>query len=75
VQPQQLGQLAADRDLAALAALAAADGDDALGETDVLDAELDQLGGPRAGLEQGLQHQPGAAGAGVGVVDEAQLLP
>ena len=51
-----------------------ADRDHALGEADVLDPELDQLGGPGAGLQQGLQHQPGPAALGIGLVEEAQLL-
>src|SRR5437588_8415868 len=74
VQPQQLGELAPDRHLPPLAALAAADDDHPLGEADVLDPELDQLGDPRPGLEQGLQHEPGPPALGVGLVGEPQLL-
>ena len=69
VQPQQLGELAADRHLPPLAALAAADDDHPLGQAHLLDPELDQLGDPGAGLEQGLQHEPGPPALGVGLVD------
>jgi hypothetical protein len=74
VQPEQLGQLAADRHLAPLAALALANDHDALGKADVLDPQLDQLGDPHAGFEQGLQHQPGPAVPGIGLIEEAQLF-
>ncbi len=67
-------QVTPDRHLAALAALAVADGDDALSQADVLDPKLDQFGRAGAGLQQGLQHQPGPAVLGVGLVEEAQLL-
>jgi hypothetical protein len=74
VQPQQLRQIAPDRHLPALATLALADGDHALGEADVLDPELHQFGRSGAGFQQGLQHQAGAAVLCVGLVQEAQLL-
>ena len=74
VQPQELGELAADRHLAPPAALAAADDDHPLSEADVLDPQLDQLGDPGPGLEQGLQHQPGPPAPGVGLVDEPEFL-
>ena len=73
VQPEQLGQLAADRHLAPLAALALANDHDALGKADILDPQLDQLGSPQAGFEQGLQHQPGSAVPGIGLIEKAQL--
>lgn len=74
VQPEQLSQLAADRHLAPLTALAVANDHDALGKADVLDPQLDQLGGPQAGFEQGLQHQPGSAVAGISLIEKAQLF-
>jgi hypothetical protein len=74
VQPEQLGQLAADRHLAPLAALAPANDHDALGKADVLDPQLDQFGSPQAGFEQGLQHQPGSAVAGISLIEKAQLF-
>ena len=74
VELQELSKLAADRHLPPSAALAAADDDHALGEADVLDPHLDQLGDPRPGLEQRLQHEPGPTALGVGLVDEPQLL-
>ena len=74
MQPQQLGQISPDRHLPALAALAVADRDHALGEADILDPKLHQLGGAGAGLQQGLQHQSGPPTLGVGLVEEAQLL-
>ena len=74
VQAEQLRQVAPDRHLAALAALALLDRDHALGEADVLDPELHQLGRAGAGLQQGLQHQPGPAVLGVGLVEKAHLL-
>jgi len=67
VQPKQLRQVAPDRHLSALSALALTDGDHALGQADILDAKLDKLRGPGPGLQQRLQHQPGAAVARVGV--------
>ncbi len=39
-----------------------------------LDPQLDQLGDPGPGLEQGLQHQPGPPAPGVGLVDEPEFL-
>lgn len=74
VQPEQLRQVTPDRHLAALATPALADRDHALGEADVLDPELDQLGRAGAGFQQGLQHQPDPAVLGVSLVEEAQLL-
>jgi len=74
VQAEQLGQVAPDRHLAALATLAVLDRDHALGEADVLDPELHQLGRAGAGLEQGLQHQPGLAALGVSLIEKAQLF-
>jgi hypothetical protein len=41
VQPEQLGQLAADRYFAPFAALALANDHDALGKADILDPQLD----------------------------------
>jgi hypothetical protein len=75
VQPQQLGQLAPHRHLSTLAALAVADRDHALGETDILYPELHQFGGTSAGLQQGLQHHAGPPILGVGLIEEAQFLP
>jgi len=72
MQLEQLGQVAPDRHLAALVALAVLDGDHALSQADVLDPELHQLGRAGAGLQQGLQHQPGPVVLGVGLVEKAQ---
>ena len=74
MQPQQLRQVAPDRHLPALSALALADGDHALDEADILDTKLHQLGSPGAGLQQRLQHQSGAAVLGVGLVEEAKFF-
>ena len=74
MQPQQLRQVAPDRHLPALSALALADGDHALDEADILDTKLHQLGSPGAGLQQRLQHQPGAAVLGVGLVEKAKFF-
>ena len=74
MQPEQLGQFTPDRHFPPLVAFAMADGDHALGQADVLDPELDQLGGAGAGFQQGLQHQPDAPALRVGLVEEAQLL-
>ena len=74
MQPQQLRQVAPDRHLSALSALALADGDHALDEADVLDAKLHKLGGSGAGFQQCLQHQPGAAVLGVRPVKKPQLF-
>ena len=74
VQPQQLRQVTPDRHLPALATLALADGDHTLDETDILDPELHQFGGPGAGLQQGLQHQASATVLGIGLIKETQLL-
>jgi hypothetical protein len=74
VQPEELGELAPDRDFPPPAALATADDDYPLGEAHILDPELDQLGDPSPGLEQGLQHEPGPPALGVGLIDEPQLL-
>jgi hypothetical protein len=54
VQPKQLREIAPDRHLSAFATLALADCDHALGEADIFDLELHQLGNPGAGLQQGL---------------------
>ena len=51
-----------------------ADGDDAFGEADILDAMLHQLRCTGAGFRQGLQHLPNLSFLGVGLVQEAQLL-
>ena len=51
-----------------------ADRDYALREADVLDPKLNQFGGTGAGFQQGLQHQPGPAVLGVGLVQKAQLV-
>ena len=47
MQLEQLGQVAPDRHLAALAALAVLDRDHALGQADVLDPELDHKAYPK----------------------------
>ena len=74
VQLKQLGQVAPDRHLPPLVALAVSDGEHTPGKADVLDPELHQLGRAGAGFQQGLQHQPGPAVLGVGLVEETQLL-
>jgi hypothetical protein len=74
VQPKQLRQVTPDRHVPVFAALAPADRDHTLGETDIFDPELDQFGGTGTGLQQGLQHQPGTPALGVGLVKEAQFL-
>ena len=74
MEPEQLGQFTSDRHFAPLVAFAVADGDHALGQADVLDPELYQLGGAGAGFQQGLQHQPDAPALRVGLIEEAQFL-
>jgi hypothetical protein len=74
MQAEQLRQLAADRHFPALATVALANRDHALGEADILDPELHQLGTPGAGLQQGLQQQSGAAVLGVGLIEEPKFL-
>src|SRR5215208_6656050 len=74
MEPEQLGQFAPDRHFPPFVAFAVTDGDDALGQADVLDPELYQLGGAGAGFQQGLQHQPDAPALRVGLVEEAQFL-
>ena len=74
VQLKQLCQVAPDWDLPALTALAVLDRDHALGQADVFDPKLDQLGRAGAGFQKGLQHQPGLAASSVSLVQEAQLL-
>jgi hypothetical protein len=74
MKPLQLRQVAPDRHFPALAALALADGDHALDEADILDTKLHKLGGPGAGFQQCLQHQPGAAVPGVRPVKKPQLF-
>ena len=74
VQGQEAGELGPDRHLAPLAALATADDDHTLDQTDVLDPHLDQLRDPCPGLEQSLQHETGPSALGVGLVDEPELL-
>ena len=54
VQLKQLGQVAPDRHLPPLVALAVADSNHAFGEADVLDPELHQLGRAGTGLQQSL---------------------
>jgi hypothetical protein len=41
---------------------------------DILYTKLHKLGGSGAGFQQRLQHQPGAAALGVGLVEETQFL-
>lgn len=74
MQSKQLRQVAPDRNFPVFTSLAPADRDHAFGEADILDPELDQLGGAGTGLQQGLQHQPGMPALGIGLVEEAQLL-
>jgi hypothetical protein len=74
MQPKQLRQVAPDRHLPALSALALTDGDQALGQADILDAKLHQFRGPGACLQQRLQHQPGTAVVSVGLIEEAELF-
>lgn len=74
VKPEELGKFAADRHLALLSALAIADNHDTLGKADIRDPQLDQLGSPHAGFEQGLQHHPGSAILSIGAIEKAQLL-
>jgi hypothetical protein len=62
------------RHLSTLVALAVADRDHALGQTDILYPELHQFGGTGAGLQQGLQHQAGPPTLVVGLIEEAQFL-
>ena len=74
VHGEQAGEFGAEWDLAAFAALAALDGDRALPEADILDAQGHEFGDPSAGFEQGLHHQAGSAVAGIGGVDEPELF-
>src|SRR3954471_14967170 len=74
MQLEQLGELAPDRHLPALASLAPANDDDSLGEADVLGPDLDKLRHARASLQQGLQQKPGPAAPDIGLIDEPQLF-
>lgn len=68
------GKFGADRNLSALATLAALNDDDAFGNADILDTQGDEFRDARAGLQQSLDHQAGLSTAGIGGVDEAQRL-
>jgi hypothetical protein len=63
-----------DRRLPTLSALALADRDHPFHKADVLDPELYQFGRAGAGLQQGLQHQPGAAALRIGLIKKPQFL-
>lgn len=66
--------MAPDRHFPTFAAFAMADRDHALSEAYVLDPDLHQLRRAGAGLQQSLQHQPGPAVLGIGLVKGTQLL-
>lgn len=74
VKSERLGQFLADRHLVAFRSFAAQDDDDALRQTDILDAKTRELGNPQAGFQQCLKQQPRCAARLVGIIDEGQFL-
>jgi hypothetical protein len=72
MQPEQLRQFPSDWHFASFPTLAPVDGDHPLRQADILDPQVDQLGGSGAGLQQSLPHQSDPTAHGISLVDEAQ---